>query len=345
MVTKGGQSDTTLTDLLFNHPYSFDFFQAVRVMERIYPKRSPIGRNNNPSTEVVHFRSRISLEFPPSQIHEINRPKEENSRPDEMVVAFMGLVGPTGLLPTHYTELIMERIRYKDTALWEFIDLFNHRMVSLFYRAWEKYRFPVAYERGELDRFTEYLFDIIGIGTKGLYGRFSIPDQALLLYGGLIAQRPHSASAMGAILSDFFDAPANIEQFSGQWLEVDKESLTRVGLANSELGINTLVGTRVWDNQSKFRVKLGPLTYEQFINFLPIGNAYKPLTELIRFIAGMEFDFDTQLVMKAREVPGLVLTTRAKRRPRLGWTSWLKTRPFTKDDDQVVLAETDNKQA
>jgi type VI secretion system protein ImpH len=336
MGAESRRSNTPLTNILFNEPYRFDFFQAVRLLERIYPDRFAVGRNNNPLREVVRFRTRISLEFPPSQIHDIKISKD-NDRPAEMMVAFMGLVGPTGLLPTHYTELIMERIRYKDTTLWDFLDIFNHRMLSLFYRAWEKYRFPVAYERGEIDRFTEYLFDIIGMGTRGLYGRMDIPDQALLLYGGLIAQRPHSASSMTAIIQDFFGVPVNVKQFSGQWLHIDSESITKLGKANSELGITTLVGTRVWDNQSKFRINLGPLGYDQFVSFLPVGKANKPLTELIRFIAGTEFDYDVQLTMKAKEVPGSILTTRAKRKPRLGWTTWLKTRPFTKDDSQVVL--------
>jgi type VI secretion system protein ImpH len=127
-----------------------------------------------------------------------------------------------------------------------------------------------------------------------------------------------------------------IEQFHGQWLALEEESLTRLGEANNELGVNTIAGARVWDNQSKFRVRLGPLTFGEFMNFLPVGSAFAPLTKLVRLLAGEEFDFDVQLVLKAGEVP--MLMTDATRLPMLGWTTWLKTREFVRDDSQVVLS-------
>ncbi|HKP85575.1 MAG TPA: type VI secretion system baseplate subunit TssG [Blastocatellia bacterium] len=338
MATEVGGTSNSLADVLFEEPYRFEFFQAVRLLERIEPERRPVGRYSEPAGEAVRFRTRVSLSFPPSQIYGLARAGEEESKPSRMTVAFMGLTGPAGVLPHHYTELLIERTRYKDTALAEFLDLFNHRMISLFYRAWEKYRFPVAYERGEDDRFTEFLFDIVGMGTRGLRNRQSFPDEILLFYGGLFAMRPHSASAMCAALGDYFGATARMEQFSGQWLKLDDESLTRLGGENAELGVTTVAGTRVWDVQSKFELQFGPLSFSEFTGFLPTGSAFKPAAELTRLMAGMEFDFDIRLTLKAEEVPGCVLTTRAKRAPMLGWTTWLKTSPFREDDSQVVLS-------
>lgn len=342
MGTKSGRTGNSIADVLFEEPYRFEFFQAVRLLERIEPERRPVGRYGEPANEAVRFRTRVALSFPPSQIHQLAGANPADvgageSTPPRMTVAFMGLTGPAGVLPHHYTELLIERTRYKDTALWDFLDLFNHRMISLFYRAWEKYRFPVAYERGEDDRFTEFLFDIVGMGTRGLRGRQSFPDEILLYYGGLFAERPHSASAMEAMLGDYFGVPAHIEQFSGQWLKLEDESLTRLGTANAELGITAVAGTRVWDAQSKFGLQFGPLTLNEFMAFLPNGTSFKPASELTRIMAGLELDFDIRLTLKAEEVPGCVLTTRAKRPPLLGWTSWLKTSPFEEDDSQVVL--------
>ncbi|MGI8567132.1 MAG: type VI secretion system baseplate subunit TssG [Pyrinomonadaceae bacterium] len=344
MAAEGGRADAPLARTLFDEAYRFEFFQAVRLLERMQPDKQPVGRTGtSPQKEVVRFRSRASLDFPPSELYEINRRNgtldEDDESPPEMVVAFMGLTGPLGVLPSHYTEMVADRARYKDTALWEFLDLFNHRMLSLFYRAWEKYRFPVAYERGEGDRFTEYLFDVIGMGTRGLRGRLGLADDGLLLYGGLIAQRPHSASAVEAILGDRFSAPARIRQFAGQWLKIEEDSICRLGAANSQLGISTIVGARVWDDQSKFRVVFGPLTLKKFTALLPSGTDFRPATNLARFLAGMEFDFDMQLTLRADEVPDCRLTaTGTTSPPMLGWTTWLKTREFTEDDSQVVLS-------
>lgn len=336
MAAAGRGTGSPLTQLLFDEPYRFEFFQAVRLLERLNPGRGPVGRDGDPREEAARFRAHASLSFPPSQIRRIDEGEGGGGAP-EMTVAFMGLVGPLGVLPQHYTELVAERARYGDTALGEFLGLFEHRMLSLFYRAWEKHRVTAAHERGEFDQFTEYLFDLIGLGTRGLRGRTAVPDQALLLYGGLIAQRPHSASAVGAVLSDYFGAPARVEQFAGQWLGLEEGDRTRLGAANSRLGVDAVAGARVWDDQSKFRCRFGPLNFAQFRAFLPAGTAFRPAAELVRLLAGLEFDFDFQLVLRAEEVPGCVLSTGAAERPLLGWSTWLKTRDFAGDDSQVVL--------
>jgi type VI secretion system protein ImpH len=352
MAAEGGNTDYSLAELLFREPYRFEFFQAVRLLERIYTEREPVGyRETEMAGEVVRFKARVSYAFPPSQLYELTQPDgADNLTAPEMVVAFMGLTGPLGVLPHNYTELLLQREADKDTATREFFDLFNHRLISLFYRAWEKYRFPIAYERNkQKDQFTRHLFDFIGLGTEGLRDRLDLQDEGLLFYSGLIAQRPHSASAIEAILADYFQSPVRLEQFVGQWFDLDKGSELSLGGSNSELGVNTIIGSRVWDRQSKIRFKFGPLTYSAFKGFLPSGKALGPLIKLVRFLVGMEFDFDIQLILRADEVPASRFgksddeaaatkpSADEEDYPRLGWTSWLKTYDFTEDDEQVVL--------
>jgi type VI secretion system protein ImpH len=318
--------------------FRFEFFQAVRLLEKIYNERESVGGEALPNNEVVRFRSKLGLEFPASEINQIKEITEEFSEKSklEMTVNFMGMIGPSGVLPAHYTELATERSRYKDTSLHSFLDIFTHRSVSLFYRAWQKYRFPVQYEKGN-DSFTQYLFDFVGLGTENLRGKLNLDDESLLPYAGLLAQKPHSVSALEQILSDYYGIKAKIAQFYGQWLELDDESVSKIGVQNFQLGVSTIVGSRIWDTQSKFRVVLGELSFREFQAFLPNGTAYKAVFAIIRFMVGDEFDFDIQLKLKAKEVPSTILTTRAKRRPMLGWTTFLKSKPFTEDDEQVVL--------
>jgi type VI secretion system protein ImpH len=331
-------NDKPLNQELFDKPYRFEFFQAVRLFAKIFPERKPLGGEALPHEEAVRFRSRITLDFPSSQIQEINTSIDErtNAERAEMMVNFMGMVGASGVLPTHYTELVLDRLRHRDTAMWSFLDIFTHRSVSMFFRAWAKYRFPIAYEDGN-DDFTGNLFDFSGLGTKGLRGRMALDDESLLPYAGLISQKPHSTNAVENILSDYFGLKAKVEQFFGQWLELDTSDQTALGAVNSALGRSTIVGSRVWEQQSKFRVRLGPLDFKKFAAFLPNGSAHKTLGSVVRFIVGLEFDFDLQLVLEAKQVPATILTTRAVRRPMLGWTSFLKTTPFERDDDQLVL--------
>ncbi len=328
----------SLKEELFNEPYRFEFFQAVRLMATIYRDKKRVGGDALPVEEIVRFRSRPALDFPPSEVHEIRTVEDPQTGDErhEMLVNFMGMIGPSGVLPTHYTELVLERVRQKDTSMWAFLDIFTHRAVSLFYRAWEKYRFPVGYSRGE-DEFTGYLFDLIGLGTDGLRGRMSLPDESLLPYAGMISQKPHSSNSLENILSDYFGVKAKIEQFFGQWLELGKNDISKLGSQNSELGVTTVIGSRVWDQQSKFRIKIGPIKFKQYAAFLPNGSAFEAFRSIVNFVVGTELDFDMQLVLEKQEVPSAILTTRAMRKPMLGWTTFLKTQPFKKDDDQLVL--------
>jgi type VI secretion system protein ImpH len=342
MAAESGRTDPPLDRLLFEEGYRFDFFQAVRLLERLYPNRSPVGYNAMPHNEAARFRALLSLTFPPSAIHEV---RHSESGPDQVIVAFLGLFGSMGVLPRHYTELMIERVRRKDFTLRDFLDIFNHRLISLFYRAWEKYRFPAAYERSRLrggndyDPFSRLLFHLIGMGTGGLTGRLRTGDEVLLYYGGLAAQQPRSASALEALLGDYFSAPVAIQQFTGAWLRLDRENRTSLGRdqSNSELGSNAILGSKFWDQQAAFRVGIGPLSFERFCEFLPPGSGFGPLVELTRFFVGLALDFDVRLILKAAEVPSCRLGKPAPGTPQLGWSSWLKTRDFTHDAGDALL--------
>lgn len=343
MAPQSGRTDPRLEDTLFEEGYRFEFFQAVRVLERLFPDRRAVGRDAKPAQEVARFRSHPSLSFPPSQIHEIRRPADGGG-PAEMTVAFMGLTGPVGVLPRHYTEMVIERLRLKDHALREFLDLFNHRLTSLFFRAWEKYRFPIGYERAVsrqegYDPFSLALFDLMGMGTQGLRGMLGVEDEALLFYAGLVAQHPRSASALEGLLTSYFEVPVRSIQFAGQWLPLSDEDRSRLGAgaANSGLGVNAVLGSRVWDQQAKFILRMGPLRYVVFCDLLPSGTAFQPLVRLTRFFVGQEFDFDVQLVLERTEVPRCGLGETGPTAPRLGWSTWLKTREFARDADDTVL--------
>lgn len=323
---------------LRDDPWGFQFFQAIRLLERIQPDRAPVGRFVNPSKEIARFGAHAYMAFPASQIQEIVW--RENRAP-VLIVNFMGLTGPMGVLPLYYTSQVMERIRSKDHSLASFLDIFNHRMISMFYQAWEKYRFTIAYERGERDRFSHHLLDLIGLGTPGLQERQAVPDDSLLFYSGLLSLHPRSATALRQILIDYFDIPVEIDQFVGSWQSLDESDQClfedAFGFSN-QLGIGAVVGDEIWDQQSAIRIRLGPLTLSQYVDFLPQGSAYAPIRALTKFFAGPEMDFQIQLVLKRDEVPPCELgSTSDKVQPQLGWSTWAKTAPMKHDPDDTVL--------
>lgn len=325
---------------LEHEPYQFEFFQAVRLLERLAPERTPVGRFGDPSTEAVRFAAHPSIAFPASQIQALEM---RDGQPPRMVVNFFGLTGPSGCLPLCYTELLLKRIREGDTSLRDFLDIFNHRMLSLFCRAWEKYRFPVSYERGEGDRFTSHLLELIGLGTAGLRDRQAVRDESLLFYAGLFTEHARSAAALEQILTDYFEVQVAIEQFVGAWYSVDEHSRCWLGERESyseQLGWGALVGDAVYDRQSRVRIRLGPLRFEQYRSFLPDGDARSELEAIVRFFTGGELDTEIQLVLRRDEVPGCLLGGEGDdtgAQPRLGWSTWMKSAPFSRDPDETTL--------
>jgi type VI secretion system protein ImpH len=234
----------------------------------------------------------------------------------------------------------MERLRARDTTLRDFLDIFNHRSISLFYQAWEKYRFPIAYERGEPDRFSLLLLSALGLGTPGLEKRQKVSDESLMFYGGLVAQQPRSAVALQRLLSDYFDVPVEVEQFVGAWSSLDRDTQTRFEDSegfSTQLGWGAVVGDEVWDLQSRVRVKLGPLPLKKYLEFLPSGTAYAPLRALTRFFSGDDLDFEVQLILEREEVPACVLGAEGEQAPRLGWATWVKSVPLGRDPADTVL--------
>lgn len=343
MAAKSREADSGLDRELVQHGYRFDFFQAVRLLGCVYPDRQTVGADGLSAQEVVRFRAHQSLSFPPSAIHDIKPPSNER-RPVEMTVTFMGLTGSQGVLPRHYTELMLERLLAKDSAFRDFLDLFNHRVISLFFQAWEKHQCVMGFEqwllKGKEDRVAHCLFALAGLGTRGLRDQLAIDDRSVLRYVGLLGQRPRSAEALQQCLSDYFDVPVKIKQFIGAWLTLEETDLTTIGVSgmNNILGQSALAGTRVWDQQAAFQVELGPLGFQQFHGLLPSGRSYPTLVQLAKLFAGPELDFDVHLVLKAEEVPSTRLLSDDNYAPRLGWTTWLKTKELERDAGDVRFA-------
>ena len=364
-----GPSTRSVEQTLYREPYRFDFFQAVRLLEKLFPQKRPIGRGGGPGSQAARFHAHLSLGFPPTVIQRLDPPVEQGAV--ELTVNFMGLTGPVGVLPYSYSELLFHLEREgtpEAEALRAWFSLFDHRLVSLFYGAWTKYRFYIPYEKGdyahiEPDTFTRALYSFVGLGMPPLRNRLrvtsesptsrradptvlaSVRDLALLKYSGFLAHRPRSAMSLQALLRDFFRLNVLVRQFKGQWLAIEPANQTRLGTrhANNRLGTNAVAGERVWDIQSKFRVRVGPVSWSRFTEFLPDlspvpqRKTFLLLCQLVRLYVGLELDFDVKLVLLHDQVPECRLTEDDEIGPRLGWNVWLRSEPFTTDADDAVF--------
>jgi len=321
---------------LLEDPNSFEFFTAVRALERVRPGRTAVGGYSDPSEEVVRFTVNNALAFPASEIQSL---EESQGQPATMLVNFMGLTGPVGVLPYVYTQTVHERMLSKDTSPAAFLDLFHHRMISLFFVAWEKHRFSRRYERDGSDPLTEHLLDLGGLGLQNDQRLAHVKAQSLAGYAGLLGPEPRSAVALEQLLSDYFGVSVSVEQFLGGWYAVHAQDQCALDedAVSSELGHGSLVGDEIWDPQARVRVRIGPLRREQFDAFLPTGQAHHALCQLVRLFAHDQFEFEAQLVLRREDVPGLELGDPDDSGERLGWSTWIRTAPRPEAADQTIL--------
>ena len=313
-------------------PDSFDFFAALRRLECAYPDKPRIGTSHRAQDDAVRFGQQPSLAFEGAALHSFT--PGADGAPDKLQVNFFGLMGANGPLPVHLTDYVRDRLRNaNDPTLASFLDLFHHRLIALFYRAWASAQPAVSLDRPDTDRFADYIASLIGTGVASLQQRDAAPDYAKLHYAGRLSAQSRNAEGLAAILNGFFKLPVQVEQFVGHWMTLPADGLCRLrsGPDAERLGVSTVLGTRVWNRQHKFRLVIGPVDAGQLTQMLPGGVSVERLVAWVRNYAGLEYDWDVRLIVKKQALPPL----RLGRGARLGWTTWLSGRPPPQDDSQL----------
>jgi type VI secretion system protein ImpH len=335
-----------LIDQLFETPHRFEFFQAVRLLERWLG-----GQEGGPDLlpSQLRFRNSISLSFPASEIEslQVNRREaaEDGEEPSPQIVitpAFMGMLGVAGALPIFYTEQIAQRELYqKDYAARAFLDVFSHRAVALFYTAWKRHRLQFQYESGRTNRFTPLVLALAGVGQGALQDRLKpddggVADESLAFFAGTLQQRAVSAVQLQKLLTRYLGVPASIEQFCGRWYNLPATARTWLGMSNGVLGRSALSGERVWQRDLRVRVVLGPLGHRLFRRFLPGAPGATALRELLTLLSGVSLEYEINLVLQADAVQSSSLDSdRPALAGRLGWDTYLQTRPSPVDRRDV----------
>jgi type VI secretion system protein ImpH len=289
-----------------------------------------------PGDEPVRLAQEAAMAFAPSTLSAFD--VDNRGRPPRLEQRFFGLLGPNGPLPLHITEYVRERVlHHKDDTLGHFLDLFHHRLALLFYRAWADARPTVQHDRPDEDRFAIYVASLAGYGSPGTRARDEVPDHAKQFFVGHLARNAKNAEGLASIVEGFFGLPARVEQFVLGWLVLPRDQRTSLGgppRPSAALGHGAVIGGRVRDGQSRFRIVLGPMDLDRFMDFLPGRKSLQRLRDWVRNYVGYEFDWDVQLILASDEVPGI----RLGREGHLGWTTWLGARRATTDADDLTLA-------
>ena len=353
--------DASPIDRLLDEPQRFEFHQAVRLL---HGHLRQLPAEDRPA---IRFRNTLSLSFPASEVvgieSHVRRTDPLDGEADdattarrepgthahlervELTPAFMGLLGATGALPLAYSEQFAQReTGGRDGAARAFLDIFQHRAVTLFHEAWRKHRLPLQFEADRRERYLPLVMSLAGLGEPALRRRLhgdegGVADDALAFYSGLLQRRAVSAPHLQRVLADYFGVPVRVTQFVGRWFELDDECQVTLGETGFRLGHDTLLGPRVWQRDLRARVSIGPMNRTQHQRFLPGGPAALALRELLTLVSGVSLEYEVRLIVRAADVVGATLAGSPRSEgsgPRLGWDSYLVTQPCTEDREEAA---------
>jgi type VI secretion system protein ImpH len=301
---------------LQSEPWRFDFYSALRRIERSFPERPRIGDSAARRDEYVLLGQDPFLDFPASNLSKAERDQLGRLR---VFVKFLGLLGPQGALPLATTEESHAWMLARDDAFPRFLDLINHRFIQLFFRAWSDSRPVAQHDRPEQDRFIAYIGSVIGVGSAPYRDLDTVPDPGKLAFAGLIGPQAKSASRLKSFISGLFGVEAEIEEFVGSHLAFDKSERTLLGQKGSALGVDALVGGSVFSVQDKFRLRIYVKDLKEYESFLPSGRRCEQLADAVYFFVGDQLDWEVELALPA----GAVEPAKLGKGGRLGWTGWM----------------------
>jgi type VI secretion system protein ImpH len=328
------QKTDSLIAELREKPFDFDFFAAVRLLQTGFANQPRIGHSGSASQDPVRFAQSPALDFAPATLESLQA--KDPARPPRLYSRHFGLFGPNGPLPLCLTEYARDRVlHHGDTTFVAFCNVFHHRLLSFFFRAWADAQKNVDFDRPQDQHWVHYVRSLIGLGMDSLAKRDSVPDQAKLYFAGRLVHQNRNAEGLRCILEDFFGVPTEICTFVGKWLNLPANSICRLGRSRETgaLGVTLLVGSRYWTCQLHFRVRLGPMKLADYERMLPSGGAYRRLCDWVRYYVGEHLSWDAQIILDKDEVPKPQLGKTGK----LGWTTWLKTKPFQAHAEDLVL--------
>jgi len=323
-----------LSKALQDEPYTFGFFNALRLLECAHKDKPRIGQSLRPIDDPVRLLQTPTMSFAPSTLSKFEPQTKES--PAKLSSYFFGLFGPNGPLPLHLTEHACNRsVRFRDNTFAGFADIFHHRMLSLFYRAWANHQPTVSHDRQDADQYKTYIGSLFGLGMPSLHDRDDMPDNAKLYYAGLLSNQTRHLYGLESILHGFFHIPVKINEFIGEWVSMPEHCQIKIsqGVETMTLGIDSNIGSHIWTSQLKFRLEFGPLDLDEFMSLLPGSRSLSRLAAIVRNYIGDELAWDLKLLLKRDQIPSFSLDGTNK----FGWTSWLHSDGRQKEYEETII--------
>jgi type VI secretion system protein ImpH len=315
-------------------PHAFDLFHLLRHVDALAAGRPRLGASARPAEDALRIGQSPELGFAPASLAALQ--PGENGQPAKLNTWLFGMFGPSGPLPLHLTEHAHGRaMHHRDTTFARFVDVFHHRLATLFFRAWAASEPTVSHDRPHADDFGRQVASLAGYGMASLRDRDAMPDMAKLHFVGRLASHARNPEGLVAILGGFFGVTVSLEEFVPSWVALPPASLCKLGTnpTSGTLGTTATLGARVRLYHHRFRLRLGPMTLAQYERFLPGHPSMRRLVPVVRNYVGDELSWNVNLLLRHDEVPQV----RLGRAGKLGWTSWIGTRRGREPADDLSL--------
>lgn len=285
-----------------NELYKQGLEPLLRYLDANAPLSKRIGYSVSPKQDALRLGQTPLLHFHSSAFTGLHFNKVNGNY--KLKNAYWGMLGINGPLPTHITEYAIERIyRHKDDTLAEFLDIFNHRFLSLFYRAWADAQPAVSHDRPEADTFKKRISVFAGGLDDGgeASTEFGVPLNAGPYLAGLFSQKSRSASSLKQVLSEYLGHDVSIEEFEGAWYTLQKNEQCQLGVHNAGLGTDCILGQRTYQRCFNFSIVIGPLLYDEYIALLSNNERFAMIKRLATKMVGAEYSFSIKLALAPQQ--------------------------------------------
>lgn len=310
----------SLPEQVIESPAYFDFDQLIYILETMRSKANPLGIANEPQKEAARIRSNPVMHQEHGEISKVEVFNTISTLP-EIYTNFLNLIGINGPLPLPYTEIILERLKNKDKAALHFLDVFNHRLVSLWHKLRKK-NYPHLYR--SLPKDTP-----IGKVVTDLSGFSPIDNINHTVFFDYYWRRSRSLISLLNLIQGFFKIQVKITPFQGCWRIIQENYGSKIGVKKGQynlLGKTSILGLRAWDQSAGFLITLPSLTWAEVQEFLPFedkklgGSNFEKLKKILHGFIGIQPKVFLNVNLMEAENKGATLNSKFA----LGLNSWIK---------------------
>lgn len=300
------------------NPKSYNFYQLLELIYKVHNRQDDLTQDIFPEDELIRFKSSGALAFPTSDISDLKITGHDKYL---METTFLGLQGSQSPLPSFYLDEFAWKYAQDEPGINHFLDLFNHRFITLIHRIWRKYRYYISYNEG-LDNFSQRMFALVGLENPLVRKTLQINHSKMLSYAGLLSGTTRSPEVISGLIAHCFDLEdVSIMSWQERIVPIPEDQQTILGELNSDLGENFVIGDNVNDCNGKFILCLNNLTVKRYLSFLPSGNAFEPLKTFVAFILRDQFAFDVKLSLAKNQLTEMTLGNKTS--CLLGWTTFI----------------------